>query len=1142
MTSYVSIGGRWMVLFSLLYGCSQLLEARECTLSVARVVSVQGRVEFMRAYSSNWMIVRQDDHFCAGDRLRVLANSRAGLILSNESLLRLAENSSVLFNAPNDSGNTLLDLLYGIGHFISRIRKSFQVNTPYLNALVQGTEFTVESHAKGDRVTVLEGSVLARNEQGEVVVKAGWQVDSQPGKAPSTRGLVNPRDAVQWALYYPLVLIAPADHSSEAVRRSVEAYRRSDLSAAFSALAVEPGVDDDAALLVYRASLHLQVGGIEAARRDLQGALSLRPEQVDALALMSVIATVHSEYQAAIDLARRAVRADAQSASAYLALSYAYQARFQLNDAREAARQATLVAPESSLAWARLAQLELMFRDLEASTVAANRAVGIDPGQSQSQATLGFARLISFDLKGARESFEQAASLEQSAPLPRLGLGLVQIREGDLAGGRRQLEIAANLDPGSAVIRSYLGKAYYEERRYTLAATQFALAKGFDKLDPTAWFYDAIRKQAENRPIEALKDIQTSIELNGNRAVYRSRLLLDQDEAARGASQGRIYQDLEFDQLAQTEANKSLQTSAQNHSAHRLLADSYSGRPRYEKARLSELLQSQLLQPLNTTPIQPQLAVSNLGILDGAGPSAGGFSEYTPLFTRNGLEFQTNAIGGNSSTWGDDLILSGLKDKMSFSVGQFHYETDGWRENSDLEQDIYDAFLQYALSASTSIQFEYRHQDAESGDLGLQFNAEEASLTERNDLERRFGRVGIHHQFISGSDLIVSAIYQDMQKKQTETSTFSLPVTETPYGFLPATREINISTAQDSILSSLEMQYIQSLGRHTLTFGAGYYEEDYTVTNRVFAVDRYTNPVTFDIEEQLISDSSQPVEQDPNFKDIYIYTLFALPAQINMTLGAAFEDYEDVSIKTQHLGPKFGLSWDVWRDLRIRAAYLEKLSRPIHFERTLEQTQVVGFNQQFDDFQGSEIEQLGVGIDAKPWSGLHIGVEANRRDIREPFFSTQTEDTMYESRDEKLVRGYLYWTATDRLGARIGRQYEALKMEKSQPKALTSRQTSVGFSYYWPSGWFLDVEGDRINQEITRNSELESVTEQADFWNVDLVMGYRFPMHYGKLEFIAKNILDEEFSYYDMSIHTAENLMPQFQPKRQLFARVTLNF
>ena len=58
-------------------------------------------------------------------------------------------------------------------------------------------------------------------------------------------------------------------------------------------------------------------------------------------------------------------------------------------------------------------------------------------------------------------------------------------------------------------------------------AEQFAIAKELDPNDPTPWFYDAIRLQTENRPVEALRNIERSIELNDNRAVYRSRLLLD---------------------------------------------------------------------------------------------------------------------------------------------------------------------------------------------------------------------------------------------------------------------------------------------------------------------------------------------------------------------------------------------------------------------------------------------------------------------------------------------------------------------------------------------------------------------------------------------------------------------------------------
>src|SRR5207249_2481398 len=78
--------------------------------------------------------------------------------------------------------------------------------------------------------------------------------------------------------------------------------------------------------------------------------------------------------------------------------------------------------------------------------------------------------------------------------------------------------------------------------------------------DSTPWFYDAIEKQTTNRPVEALHDIERALELNDNRAVYRSRLQLDRDLAARSASLARIYSDLGFQQLGLVEGWKSVNT------------------------------------------------------------------------------------------------------------------------------------------------------------------------------------------------------------------------------------------------------------------------------------------------------------------------------------------------------------------------------------------------------------------------------------------------------------------------------------------------------------------------------------------------------------------------------------------------------
>jgi hypothetical protein len=195
-----------------------------------------------------------------------------------------------------------------------------------------------------------------------------------------------------------------------------------------------------------------------------------------------------------------------------------------------------------------------------------------------------------------------------------------------------------------------------------------------DPNDPTPYFYDAIRKQTINRPVEALHDLQKSIELNDNRAIYRSKLLLDSDLAARSASIARIYNDLGFQQRGLFEGWMSVNTDPSNFSAHRFLADTYAFLPRHKIARVSELLQSQLLQPNNITPIQPVLGESNLFLISAQGPADLSFREFNPLFNRDRLTLQATGLYGqnqneNSSndTWAGEGIVSGIYSSPSWS-------------------------------------------------------------------------------------------------------------------------------------------------------------------------------------------------------------------------------------------------------------------------------------------------------------------------------------------------------------------------------------------------------------------------------------------------------------------------------------------
>ena len=80
------------------------------------------------------------------------------------------------------------------------------MQTPYTLASVRGTEFFISVEADRAFLTIFEGTVLAQNQAGSLVLASGQSAIAEAGKAPVVRIVARPRDAVQWALYYPPVL------------------------------------------------------------------------------------------------------------------------------------------------------------------------------------------------------------------------------------------------------------------------------------------------------------------------------------------------------------------------------------------------------------------------------------------------------------------------------------------------------------------------------------------------------------------------------------------------------------------------------------------------------------------------------------------------------------------------------------------------------------------------------------------------------------------------------------------------------------------------------------------------------------------------------------------------------------------------
>jgi tetratricopeptide (TPR) repeat protein len=1143
-------------------------QAETCEKWVAKAVSVQGTVEARRTGDTQWQPVKLNDTYCPGDAIRVGKRSRADIVLVNQPVLHLDQNTVITLGGVKEGRRSLIELAKGAAHFFSRVARGLEVQTAFVNAGVEGTEFYIRVDEEKTELSIFEGKVLASNKEGSLAITGGQSAVAEAGKAPVPRVVVRPRDAVQWALYYPpVVSYRPDEFQGEGwqglVKKSLESYWKGDLAGAFSGIEGAPSDVRDPRFFIYRASLLLTVGRVDEAGADIDHALSLDPRNSDAFALQSIIALTQNENEKALTLARKAVENGPQSATAKVALSYAQQADFDLQGALASLNDAVKLDPQNPLAWARLAELRLSFGERDEALEAAQKAVALNPDLSRTQTILGFARLTQVKIKQAQEAFAKAITLDNADPLPRLGLGLSKIREGNLHEGGREIEIAASLDPDNSLIRSYLGKAFFEEKRDKQATEELVIAKQLDPKDPTSFFYDAILKQQTNRPVEALDDVQNAIELNDNRAVYRSRLLLDADLAARSAGLARVYSDLGFEQLALNEGWKSENADPADFSGHRFLADSYSALPRHEIARVSELLQSQLLQPLNITPIQPQLAESNQFVISGAGPSSLSFNEFNPLFNRDRVAVQASGIVGNNNTFGEEVSVAGIYNNVSVSGGQFHYKTDGFRENANVKDDITNIFVQAALSPDTSVQAEFRHRDIERGDLVQRFfenpfwSIHSGFLPDFQQEDKTNSvRLGFHHAFTQGSDIIGNFMYQHADHGLNQTLDFPADILA-PF---PVEEQTSINGSERALGG--ELQHLFSSQYVKVTSGVGYFstKSGDLITDNFF--DNSVSPPAF-----LGAGFPPPADHADRNGNVrhtngYLYSYINYPKNVTFTIGGSVDSFKsdmvtsiqglpdtNAVIDKNQFNPKFGITWTPVPETMLRAAAFRTMKRLLITDQTIEPTQVAGFNQFFDDFNGTAAWRYGVAVDQKFSRSVYGGAEYSARHLEIPFITDLTTGEM-DTADwhEKLTRAYFYWTPQEWLALRAEYQYEKfdrdIRFTFNAEEVRTSR-VPLGVNFIHPSGVSVNLQETYYHQEgefETLEVPTGVLTHGEDrFWIADASVSYRLPKRHGSITVGANNLFDKDFQYYDTSVGShIQN--PTIQPKRFLYARTTLSF
>jgi Tfp pilus assembly protein PilF len=1131
------------------------------TKAESRLLTVEGQVQVMPVGTTTWTQGETNQLLRLGDRLRTGPRSRATVRLSDLTVLRVNELTTLQIRPPQQPGKqSLLDLNSGSAYFLSREKPAEQeFRTPLTSGAIRGTEFNLAVADDGRTVvTLMDGQVTLSNPLGQLDMNSGDQGLVEPGRPPVKTAMIEAVNIIQWCLYYPGVLdadeldLTPGERQSLAA--SLSAYYSGDL---LQAVAQYPADRQPASPSerVYRAAILLSVGQVEQAGTllaYLSTNASDRPARL-AAALREMIAAVKNQ---------PGPRAAAPAlATEWLAESYYLQAHARLADALAAARNAVVRSTNFGFGWARVAELELSFGRIPAAQAALNRSLQISPRNPQSLAVKGFMLAARYQPAAAQAAFAEAIALDGALGNAWLGQGLGRIAQGQAQAGLRDLQVAAVLEPQRSVLRSYLGKAFSNGGDDPRAQKELGLAQRLDPNDPTSWLYSALVNQQEDQINQGVRDLEKSEQLNDNRRLFRSRLLLDEDQAVRSANLANIYQDAGMFDWSVREASRAVDLDYANYSAHQFLANSYDAlrdpnviNLRYETPWFGELLLTELLAPVGADNLSEYISER----------------EYSPLFERNHFGVSSSTQYSSHGDWLERASQYGTYDTVTYAIDTEYRSAPGWRPNNDTEQLTISTKGKDQITPQDSIFIEGVYANYRFGDTaqyynqyGALANAPAPSATFRGD-ERQEPSiyVGYHHEWEPGIHTLFLAAHLNDTLRLNDPANFNIPYTIAGGGgpvilptslLLPA--GFGTSYQRESDYYTTDLQQIWQNERQTLVAGARYQIGWNSTESSVME-----NPAV-PVSQQDLTTTLQRVA-------FYAYETFKVCEQLELTGGVAYDrlhfprdiDTQPITgaeADTDQVSPKAGVIWSPTPETHLRAAYTRSLGGAfIDSSVRLEPVQIAGFTQAFRSIApesligtvpGSRFTTYGVGLDRSFKSNTYLSVEGEllksdgERTIGlvnngGPDFPGNTPQTLHY-REESLR------VSLDQLVGRevtLGARYQLSHAELMgwlndissavpQNSSAVLQQLSLYLNYNLPCGFFSQGEALWTTQDNLRD---QAGLVDANFWQLNAFAGYRFLHRAAEVKAGVLNINNANYLLNPINLYND-------LPRRRVF---TVNF
>ncbi len=1123
-----------------------------------RIVELQGKVEIFRPPAKSWTPAQTNQALQPFDRLRTAANSRVALRWSDQSVVPFGASTELEILPPqNADSQSGLHLVRGVLSFFHRDKPGrIQIITRGATAGIEGTEFVLAANDAGQTtMSVIDGKVRFASAQTSLLLTNGQQAVADLNQQPVQTAGFRANNVLQWCFYYPAVIdLSELNLNSEtqsALADSLAAYRSGDLLQALAKYPADrqPASTDEQ---IYHAALLLAVGQVnqtESALADLPS--DDTHAQALANALRELIAAVkHDSFSTTLSAS------NAPLASELLAASYYEQSRNvrqrSLENALKLARQAVAQSPDFAFGWAHVAELEFSFGNTGPALDALEKSLALAPRNAQSLALQGFLRSAKGQTTEAIASFNRALEVDAALGNAWLGRGLCRIRQGDIATGREDLLIAAALEPQRAALRSYLGKSFGDSGDFVHADRELDLAKQLDPGDPTPWLYSAVVNQQNNHVNDAIRDLEKSLELNDNRSVYRSQLLIEQDHAMRSANLAQIYSDAGFTDLGMREASRAVSYDYANYSAHWFLVNSYEEMRgnfvnlRYATPTFTEYLVANLLAPVDAGPLSPAISQS----------------EYTRLFNQNGFGVYSDTQYLSRGAWSQSFAQYGTFDTFNYTLEAAYLSDPGQYRNNDLENKQLSLSLKQQITAQDSIYFRVDGAKLEGGDLSQHYSPADVSPALRTKEEQIPNlTLGYHHEWSPGVHtlLLLGRQQAEADSEANIAGLVTLVTDGKAMGLQLFPETLHLRGRQE--LYSAELQQIFQQANHSTILGASYQHTDFNIRDYETTLDPTFFPVVDG--EGPLTIASLNLEPDFQRTSVYGYHSWQILDPLLLVGGLSYDRIElprnwnappvsDRQTTKDQVSPKAGLVWTPGKDTTIRAAYTRSLSgASLDQSFRIEPSQVAGLNQSFRSLMseslvgatsGARLETFGLSLEQKFPTGTYIGLRGEllysdvSRDRGTYFLDTAediwqgvvTDFTLHQqlhSRERSIV--FTLDQLIDREWT-VGLRYRLTQAELNQdftdsfsplgPESIAIdlhqhlesllHQVNLHANFNHASGFFASFEAVWYLQD---NTGFGSPQPGDEFWHFNLLGGYRFFHRRAMIEAGILNLSDQDY-------------------------------